>query len=201
MSLRARLGWVVRHRAWTPYHLVRYWRFLVFRLRHRDVRTEGMVFLGRGVRVQVRRGYGRLVIGRYVHLGDDSRLLVQEGTMRLGDKVVLGSDVTLTCYLDLEIGATTLVADGVYVTDFDHRTDALDVLIKDQGLVKAPVRIGPDCWIGTKATVLRGTHVGRGSVLAAHAVVRGTVPAWSVAAGVPARVVRDRREQGRAAPP
>ena len=194
MSLRARVSWVVRHRAWTPYHLVRYRRYLWFRLRHPGVRTDGVVFLGRPVRVRVRRGYGRLVIGRYVHLGDDSRLLVQEGTMRLGDKAVLGSGVTLTCYLDLEIGAATLVADGVYVTDFDHRTETLDVPIKDQGLVKAPVRIGPDCWIGTKATVLRGTHVGHGSVLAAHAVVRGTVPAWSVVAGVPARVVRDRRD-------
>ena len=194
MSLGARVSWVVRHRAWTPYHLVRYWRYLWFRLRHPGVRTDGVVFLGRRVRVRVRRGYGRLVIGRYVHLGDDSRLLVQEGTMRLGDKAVLGSGVTLTCYLDIEIGAATLVADGVYVTDFDHRTEALDVPIKDQGLVKAPVRIGPDCWIGTKATVLRGTHVGHGSVLAAHAVVRGTVPAWSVVAGVPARVVRDRRD-------
>jgi len=66
------------------------------------------------------------------------------------------------------------------------------VPIEDQGLVKAPVRIGPDFWIGIKATVLRGTHVGHGSVLAAHAVVRGTVPAWSVVAG--ARVVRDRRD-------
>ncbi len=192
MSIGARFGWIVRHRAWTPYHLVRYWRFLVFRLRHPAVRTDGIVFLGRGVRVRVRRGYGRLVLGRYVHLGDGCRLLVQEGTMRLGDKVVLGSDVTLTCYLDLEIGAATLVADGVYITDFDHRTDRVDLPIKDQGLVKAPVRIGPDCWVGTKVTVLRGTHVGRGSVLAAHAVVRGVVPARSVAAGIPARVVRRR---------
>ena len=64
--------------------------------------------------------------------------------------------------------------------------------IKDQGIVKSPVRIGPDVWVGVKASILRGAMVGEGSVLAAHTVVRGEVPAWSVVAGVPGRVVRSR---------
>jgi acetyltransferase-like isoleucine patch superfamily enzyme len=85
------------------------------------------------------------------------------------------------------------VADDVYVCDFDHRTDDITAPIKDQGIVKSPVRIGPDCWVGTKVTVLRGADVGRGSVLAAHAVVRGTVPEFAIAGGVPARVLKDRR--------
>ncbi|MDQ2722705.1 MAG: acyltransferase, partial [Actinomycetota bacterium] len=63
---------------------------------------------------------------------------------------------------------------------------------KDQGIVKTPVRIGPDCWIATKVTVLRGTRVGRGCVLGAHAVVKGDVPDFGVAVGAPARVVRNR---------
>jgi acetyltransferase-like isoleucine patch superfamily enzyme len=66
------------------------------------------------------------------------------------------------------------------------------VPIKDQGIVKTPVRIGPDCWVGVKVSVLRGTRVGRGSVLGAHAVVRGDVPEYSIAVGAPARVVRNR---------
>jgi hypothetical protein len=48
----ASIRWVVRHRAWTPYHLVRYWRFLVLRVRHPHVVTEGMVYLGRGVELK-----------------------------------------------------------------------------------------------------------------------------------------------------
>jgi acetyltransferase-like isoleucine patch superfamily enzyme len=106
---------------------------------------------------------------------------------------VLGKMNTVNCYLDIEIGAATIVADWVYVTDFDHITDDVHTPIKDQGIVKSPVRIGPDCWVGVKVTVLRGTRVGRGSVLGANAVVRGDVPAFSVAVGAPARVVRDRR--------
>ena len=64
--------------------------------------------------------------------------------------------------------------------------------IKDQGIVKTPVRVGADVWVGVKASVLRGAQVGDGCVLAAHTVVRGVVPAGSVVAGVPGRVVRDR---------
>jgi acetyltransferase-like isoleucine patch superfamily enzyme len=190
------LRWVLRHRAYTPWYLVRYWRFAMLRLRtarHGNVITEGFVFLGRRSRLSARPGDARLVLGRWVHVGDGTRLLAHEGTLRVGDKVVFGHDTTVTCYLDVDIGTATLVADWVYVCDFDHRTEDVTVPIKDQGIVKSPVHIGPDCWVGTKVSVLRGADVGRGSVLAAHAVVRGRVPAFSIAGGVPARVLKDRQ--------
>lgn len=193
----ASLRWVLRHRAYTPYHLVRYWRFLRLRLRHPDVVTEGMVYLGRRVELSVRPGYGRIVLGRFVHIGDDNRLRAHEGTLRIGEKTVLGRDNTLNGYLDIDIGARCLIADWVYVCDFDHRTDDIHVAIKDQGIVKTPVRIGDDVWVGVKASVLRGARVGEGSVLAAHTVVRDEVPAHSVVAGVPGRVVRNRTEAAR----
>jgi len=103
--------------------------------------------------------------------------------------------------LDIEFGARSLVADWVYVCDFDHKFDDLAVPIKDQGIVKSPVRVGPDVWVGVKASILRGAMVGEGCVLAAHTVVRGPVPAWSVVAGVPGRVVGNRVERASAAGP
>jgi acetyltransferase-like isoleucine patch superfamily enzyme len=189
---RESLRWVLRHRAWTPWYLVRYWRLLRLRLTHPHIVLRGMVFLGKDVELYARPGFGRLEIGRWVHIGDRNSLRCHEGSLRIGDKVVLGTTNTVNCYLDVEIGAATIVADWVYVTDFDHVTTDVHTPIKDQGIVKAPVRIGPDCWVGVKVTVLRGTRVGRGSVLGANAVVRGDIPAHSVAAGAPARVVRDR---------
>lgn len=186
------IRWIFRHRAWTPFHLVRYWRFLVLKVRHPDVVTEGFVYLGRRVELSARPGYGRIVLGRWVHLGDGTRLRAHEGTLRIGDKSVFGRDNTVNCYLDIELGARTLVSDWVYVCDFDHRFDDLETPIKDQGIVKAPVRVGPDVWVGVKASILRGAMVGEGTVLAAHTVVRGEVPPWSVVAGVPGRAVRSR---------
>jgi acetyltransferase-like isoleucine patch superfamily enzyme len=188
----ASLRWVIRNRAWTPWYLVRYARLLRFRMANPHVVLRGMVFLGKRVELHARAGYGRLEIGRWVHIGDGNSLRCHEGSLRIGDKVVFGKDNTVNCYLDVEIGAATIVADWVYVTDFDHRTENVHVPIKDQGIVKTPVRIGPDCWVGAKVSVLRGTRIGRGSVLGAHAVVRGDIPEYSVAVGTPARVVRNR---------
>jgi acetyltransferase-like isoleucine patch superfamily enzyme len=188
----ASLRWMLRHRAYTPGYLLRYWRLAMLRIRHPDVILEGMVFLGRKVRIESRPGYGRLIVGRWVHIGDLTRLRAHEGTLRIGDKVVLGRDDTVNCYLDLEIGAATLVADWVYIGDFDHVTTDIKVPIKDQGLAKTPVRIGPGSWLGVKSTVVRGTVMGEGCVLAAHAVARGIYPDRVVIGGVPGRVIGDR---------
>jgi acetyltransferase-like isoleucine patch superfamily enzyme len=188
----ASLRWVIRNRAWTPWYLVRYWRLLRFRLANPHVVLRGMVFLGKRTEIHCRPGYGRLEIGRWVHIGDGNAIRCHEGSLRIGDKAVFGRENTVNCYLDIEIGKAALVADWVYICDFDHVIADIHTPIKDQGIVKAPVRIGPDCWLGAKVTVLRGTRIGRGSVLGAHAVVRGDIPDYSIAVGAPARVVRNR---------
>jgi acetyltransferase-like isoleucine patch superfamily enzyme len=184
--------WMLRNRAYTPWYLVRYWRLLKLRLTQPHIVLRGMVFLGRDVEIHCRRGYGRMEIGRWAHFGDGTAVRCHEGSVRIGDKVVIGRDNTVNCWLDVEIGSATLVADSIYVCDFDHAIADLDRPIKDQGILKTPVRIGPDCWLGAKVTVLRGSRIGQGSVIGANAVVRGDVPDYAVAVGAPARVVRHR---------
>ncbi len=190
----ASLKWVYRNRAWNWWYLIRYWRFFWFKVRHPHVITTGFVFLGKRVELYARRGYGQLIMGRFVHVGDENRLRCHEGVLTVGDKAVFGRDNTINCYLDVEIGPATIVADWVYVCDFDHVTDDINLPIKDQGIVKTPVRVGADVWIGTKASILRGTNVGHGSVIAAHAVVREDVPPYSIVGGIPARVLKNRRD-------
>ena len=191
----ASLRWVIRHRAWTPWYLIRYWRFFWLKVTKPHIITEGFVFLGPGVHLHARKGYGRLVIGKWVHIGGGNALRAHEGTLRVGEKCVFGKDNTVNCYVDIEFGAATIVADWVYICDFDHVYADIHVPIKDQGIVKTPVRIGPDCWLGTKVTVLRGVQIGRGCVLAAHTVVNKNIPDHSVVVGVPARVVKNRVEE------
>ncbi|HIT77036.1 MAG TPA: acyltransferase [Candidatus Avipropionibacterium avicola] len=196
---RGGLGWWWRRGLLHPRQLPGLGRYLWARLRHPEVRFEGFAFLGRGVELEVDRSRAELVIGRWAHIGDRTALRAHEGTLRIGDKCVIGRDVVVNCHLSLEIGASTLVADRCYLCDFDHRTDALEVAIKDQGIVKSPVRIGADCWIGAHVVVTRGTDLGDGSVAAALSVLRGPYPAGSIVAGTPAKVVADRRERHRAA--
>jgi acetyltransferase-like isoleucine patch superfamily enzyme len=186
----------VRHRAYTRWYLLRYWRFFIFKLRNPHIVTRGFVFLDRGAEIECRRGYGRLILGRWIHLGVNTALRCHEGTLSIGDKVVLGRGVSVNCYLDVEIGASSLFADDIYVSDFDHKFADLTIPIKDQGIVKSRVRIEPDVWLGTKVTVARGVVIGEGAVVGANAVVTHDLPPYSVSVGVPARVVKDRRAPG-----
>ena len=188
------LRWIKRNRAWTPWYLVRYYRLARFRMANPHIVLRGMLFLGKNVEIHATPELARMEIGRWVHIGDGNSIRAHEGSLRIGDKAVFGANNVVNSYLDMEIGGSTLVADWCYICDFDHVTDSLDLPIKDQGIVKGPVRIGPDTWVAAKVTVLRNTTVGRGCVLGAHAVVRGVVPDYSIAVGAPARVVKDRKE-------
>ena len=125
----ASLRWVVRHRAWTPWYLIRYWRFLLFKVRNPHIVTRGLVFLDRRVEITARRGYGRIILGRWLHLGAGTALRCHEGTLTVGDKTVLGGNVSVNCYLDVEIGGSVLFADDIYVSDFDHKFADLTVPI------------------------------------------------------------------------
>ncbi|APE36315.1 acetyltransferase [Nocardia mangyaensis] len=190
---RDSLRWVLANRAYTPWYLVRYYRLAKFRLTNPHIVLRGMVFLGRNVEIHATPELARMEIGRWVHIGDGNAIRCHEGSLRIGDKVVFGKDNVVNTYLDIEIGESTLVADWCYICDFDHKMDDITLPIKDQGIAKSPVRIGPDTWIAAKVTVLRDTRVGRGCVLGAHAVVRGDVPDFSIAVGAPAKVVKNRK--------
>lgn len=191
-GVRRWVGWVLSNRAWTRHHLVSYARMARARRANPGLVFQGPCFIGNDVRFEVREGYGRLVVGPFVHIGPHARLRAHEGTLRIGAKTVIGIRNTINTWIDIEIGQTCIFADDIYVCDFDHVTDSLDVPIKDQGIVKSPVRVGDDVWVATKCVIIRGTDVGDQSVLAAGTIARGVYPPRSIVAGVPGRVVRTR---------
>jgi maltose O-acetyltransferase len=146
-------------------------------------------------------------------------LVVNHGTLIIGDRVRLyGHTVRLelVCFGGrLEIGENTFVNYGTNISATDSvvigRNCAIGqyAIIMDNDYHQAedhqaigtpgPVRIEDDVWMGARVTVLPGAHIGRGSVIGAHSVVRGTIPPYSLAAGVPARVIRTLRAGERAA--
>jgi acetyltransferase-like isoleucine patch superfamily enzyme len=128
-----------------------------------------------------------LEIGRRTYLGRGSSLHLDAPGARLviGDDVRLTARVRITCRREVVIGDATAVSWDVSITDTDyHRLDG--------GSPDAPVHIGSNVWIGARAIVLKGVTIGDGAVIAAGSVVTDDVPAGSLAAGVPARVVRTR---------
>jgi len=105
--------------------------------------------------------------------------------LTVGHAVFINDGVNIFAARRVAIGAHTKIGDGavVYDTDF-HAVDP------GQAISVEPVSIGRNVWIGARAMVLAGAQVGDHAVIAAGSVVRGSVPARSVVAGSPARVIR-----------
>ncbi len=105
--------------------------------------------------------------------------------LTVGPGVFINDGVNIFAARRVAIGAHTKIGDGavVYDTDF-HPVDP------GRGIPVEPVTIGRNVWIGARAMVLAGAQVGDHAVIAAGSVVRGTVPARSVVAGSPAKVIR-----------
>jgi acetyltransferase-like isoleucine patch superfamily enzyme len=193
---RRAVRFALDHRMTTPQYALLYARYLAQRARHPNVCFRGMVFFGRHVELLARPGHGRLVLGPWCWIGNANKLRAHEGSLRLGPKVVMGRDNVINTYLDIEVGTNSLLGDWIYVCDFDHIYERLDIPIKSQGVVKTPVRIGADVWVGEKASILRGADIGSGSVIASQALVKGQIPPFSIVVGTPARIIGTRLPKG-----
>jgi acetyltransferase-like isoleucine patch superfamily enzyme len=153
--------------------------------------TDGPVFFGRRLELQIGKR-GTIRFGRFVWVGDGTKIRCHEGEVVIGRKTVIGQECTISAYKHVRIGEQCVVADRAMFIDFDHGVVEAERPIRQQGIYKRPVDVGSNVWIGYGATFLRGVRVGDNSVIGTYAVVTKDVPANAVVAGVPARVLRMR---------
>ena len=109
----------------------------------------------------------------------------------IGDDCVILYDFQCNSATSVEIQDHVLIASRVFITDTDHVVDPIgDRTTRSENLISAPVVIEHDCWIGQNAVVLKGVRIHHHSIVGANAVVTRNVPACSVVAGAPAKVIR-----------
>ncbi|GGO84108.1 sugar acetyltransferase [Wenjunlia tyrosinilytica] len=113
-----------------------------------------------------------------------------EARMRIGDGCVIGRGSHLVANHSIVLGPDVYCGPYVYITDENHSYDDPEQPVGKQWPRSEAVEIGSGSWLGSGAVVLPGARIGRNVVVAAGAVVRGTVPDHSVVAGAPAKVVR-----------
>ncbi|MDQ3571790.1 MAG: acyltransferase [Actinomycetota bacterium] len=147
------------------------------------------------------------VEGELLEALDSGRLGVGEGTLLepgcwitmspqarigIGKGCFLNRGVMLAANELIEIGDHVMFANGCFVGDSDHRYDNPDVPITQQGFVsRGPVRIGSNCWFGIGVVVTGGVAIGDRAVIGANSVVTRDIPAGVIAAGAPAKVIRE----------
>ena len=112
----------------------------------------------------------------------------------LEDDVDLAKDVLVTTDGGVRIGARTLIGYRTQILSGNHVIPPRGERIFDAGHDNKSVEIANDVWIGANCVILPGVTIGEGAVIAAGAVVTKNIPAWSIAGGVPAKVLREREE-------
>ena len=154
-------------------------------------RTDGLVFFGSGLELEIARG-ARVDFGRFVWLGEGTKVRCHEGRVEIGAKTVIGQECTISAYQRVRIGEQCVIADRAMFIDFDHGVVEVERPIRLQGIYKRDVEVGSNVWIGYGACILRGVRVGDNAIVGTNSVVTKDVPANAVVAGIPARVIRMR---------
>ena len=171
------LGSVCDPRAWA--HLVKVVNY--YNYSHLQELRKAQVARSANISPTASFANGRNIeIGARATLGADCRIWAGPGSARviIGEDALFAPDVMVTA-------STYRYNDGAPVTA--------------QAMDEADIVIGPDCWIGRGAILLAGTRLGRGVIVGAHSVVRGSFPDNAVIAGAPARAV-SRRQLAEAGP-
>jgi len=158
--------------------------------------------LGHGVRFL----RGAVVLadgGGTISLGDGSIIcrfaVVQamDGRIEIGDRSVVGDFSNLYGHDGgLVIGRDVMIASGCRIIPSRHTFEEPDVPVSRQPGSSEGIAIGDGCWIGTNVAILDGVRIGDGAIIGAGAVVNRPIPAFAIAVGVPARVLRYRPGHG-----
>lgn len=154
-----------------------------------------------GVNVVVERGVTLWVDTNesYIAIGDDSYLSTQcilntfDGWISVGSNCTVNSYAILYGHGGLQIGNDVRIAPQVMIMPMNHIYKDPQVPIRKQGIKAQGIKIEDDVWLGAGAIILDGVTIGRGSVIGAGAIVTKSIPPYSVAVGIPAKMIKKRK--------
>ena len=142
------------------------------------ISNNGIMVFGDGVIV-------RPSVDMYTH--------TPESRIELGCKTEIGNHSTISAYNEIIIGNSVLTGPHVFISDHNHNYDNPKLPVCEQGVkIKAGARVVIDSgtWIGTNAVIVGDVHIGKNCVIGANSVVLHDIPDYSVAVGMPAKVIK-----------
>ena len=116
--------------------------------------------------------------------------------LKMGERVTLNDNSYLECAGGIEIGNDVMIGHGVSILSNSHRFESIDVPMNQQGENYGKVVIGNNVWIGAKVTILHGVTIGDGAIIGAHSFVNKNVLPNEIVAGIPAKHIRTREQEG-----
>lgn len=128
-----------------------------------------------------------------VFIGRNCILYCKNGDIMLEKNVNIGFNSEIFSGNSVDIGENTIIASFVYIIGGGHDYSRSDIPISEQGKLHLGITVEKNCWLGAGAKIFDGVNVGQDTVIGAGAVVIRDIPPFSIAAGVPARVVKSRK--------
>ncbi|PZM08498.1 acyltransferase [Rhizobium tubonense] len=163
--------------------------------------SRGALRFGRRPKIyyltRFRWGTGSISIGDKLSLQSGVVIDAQSGRIEIGDHVSLNDHAVLLGHGGITIGNDVRIAANVVVASFDHNFDDVSTPIRLQGVTGKPIVIEEDVWIGAGAKILGGSHIGKGCVIGANAVVKGPTIPFGIYVGNPAYLLKMRGEASR----
>jgi acetyltransferase-like isoleucine patch superfamily enzyme len=132
-------------------------------------------------------------IGNGVFVGRNTILSCKNGDIVVDDHANLGFNCEIFSASRVRVGKSVLMAAYTYLVGGDHLYDRIDIPVLEQGRTARGIEVDDNAWLGTHVVVTDGSRVGRDAIVGAGAVVVGEIAEFSIAAGIPAKVIRDRR--------
>ncbi len=152
-------------------------------------------FIARGASIVIRTPNTRVLLGNKVAL--DKGVIINASSdnccIEIGDFTYIGPYTCISGPGNVKIGKHCLIAAHSGIVANNHIFSDPTEVISNQGVTRQGVVIEDNCWLGYGVKVLDGVTIGEGSVIGAGAVVTKDIPAYSVAVGIPAKVVRSRQ--------
>ena len=132
--------------------------------------------------------FNQFSLGRYSVVEDFSCLNNAVGDLIIGDYTRIGLGNTIIG--PVRIGNHVNLAQNITVTGLNHNYQDAEKSIDEQGVSTQPVTIEDDVWVGANSVILPGVTLGKHCVVAAGSVVSRSIPAYSICAGCPAKVIK-----------
>ena len=136
-----------------------------------------------------------LFIGNGVFIGRNTILSCKNGDIIIEDHANIGFNCEIFSASRVRVGKSILMAAYTYLVGGDHLYDRVDIPVLEQGRTARGIDVGDGVWLGTHVVVTDGSTIGRDAIIGAGAVVVGEIPEFAIATGIPAKVMRDRRER------
>ncbi len=155
------------------------------------------VFIGESCWISTGSLDGKIILGNDSFIAHRCTLTARSGKILIGEHVHIGRNSYISGIGEVEIGKDSMLGPNVTLNSGNHNFTDVNIPMRRQGAQLGKITIENDVWLGANVCVVPGATIGKGAVIGAGAVVTKDVPPYSIAVGVPAKVVRDRHGKRR----